>query len=154
MIIYSARKWARLALSGNPTILLFLFVPDEDVVFRNEAGAHINHPELVAEHGYDTKYAMHALRLGFQGAELLTTGRITLPIPEPQPSFLRSVRRGDVPLAETIAAIEAADDQLTTGRARSPLPEQPERQRVDAWLHRAHLHYWSTREGMPVRGGN
>jgi hypothetical protein len=43
VIVYSARKWARLALDGNPTVLLVLFVPDEEVVFRNEAGA-----ELVA----------------------------------------------------------------------------------------------------------
>ena len=118
VIIYSARKWARLALAGNPTVLLVLFVPDEEVVFRNQAGAeladnahrfvsrlaagrflgylkaqkaamtgqagaHTNRPELVAVHGYDTKYAMHALRLGLQGIELLTTGRITLPVPEP-----------------------------------------------------------------------
>ena len=46
-----------------------------------QAGAHTNRPELVAVHGYDTKYAMHALRLGLQGIELLTTGRITLPVP-------------------------------------------------------------------------
>jgi hypothetical protein len=35
----------------------------------------------VAVHGYDTKYAMHVLRLGLQGVELLTTGRFTLPVP-------------------------------------------------------------------------
>src|SRR5215471_13006085 len=28
VIIYSARKWGRLALAGNPTVLLVLFVPD------------------------------------------------------------------------------------------------------------------------------
>ncbi len=33
--------------------------------------------ELSAEHGYDTKYAMHALRIAHQGSELLRTGRIT-----------------------------------------------------------------------------
>jgi hypothetical protein len=27
---------------------------------------------------------MHALRLGLQGIELLTNGRITLPVPEPR----------------------------------------------------------------------
>ena len=103
VIIYSARKWARLALLGNPTVLLVLFAPDSDVVFRNgpgvelvqnahrfasriaadrflgylqaqrtamtaESGAHTNRPELVAIHGYDTKFAMHALRLGVQGS--------------------------------------------------------------------------------------
>src|SRR5260221_14703060 len=41
VIIYSARKWARLALAGNPTVLLVLFVPDEEVVFRNQAGAEL-----------------------------------------------------------------------------------------------------------------
>src|ERR1700733_14951698 len=35
VIIYSARKWARLALAGNPAALLVLFVPDDEVVFRD-----------------------------------------------------------------------------------------------------------------------
>ena len=34
VVIYSARKWCRLALAGNPTVLLPLFVPDAEVVFR------------------------------------------------------------------------------------------------------------------------
>jgi uncharacterized protein len=109
-------------------VLLLLFVPDEEIVYRaeigaeltanahrfvsalaaerflgylqaqkaamtGEAGAHTNRPELVAQHGYDTKYAMHALRLGLQGVELLTTGRISLPVPEPDRAYLRTVRR-------------------------------------------------------------
>ena len=41
VVIYSARKWARLALGGNPTVLLVLFVPDEEVVYRNEVGAEL-----------------------------------------------------------------------------------------------------------------
>lgn len=41
VVIYSARKWCRLALAGNPTVLLALFVPDQDVVFRNQAGAEL-----------------------------------------------------------------------------------------------------------------
>jgi len=41
VIIYSARKWGRLALAGNPTVLLVLFVPDEEVVFRDHAGAEL-----------------------------------------------------------------------------------------------------------------
>ena len=177
VIVYSARKWARLALAGNPTVLLVLFVPDEEVVFRDEVGAelvdnahrfvsklaaqrflgylesqrgamtgevgaHTNRPELVAVHGYDTKFAMHALRLGFQGIELLTTGRISLPVPEPDRAFLRSVRRGEVPLAEVVAAVTAAEAELTRLGQASSLPDQPDRAWVDAWLHRSHLAYW------------
>lgn len=39
VVIYSARKWARLALAGNPTVLLLLYVPDAEVVHRSAAGA-------------------------------------------------------------------------------------------------------------------
>ena len=35
----------------------------------------VNRPELIAAHGYDTKYAGHVLRLGYQGIEFLETGR-------------------------------------------------------------------------------
>ena len=177
VIIYSARKWCRLALEGNPTVLLVLFVPDVEVVFRDEAGAelvanadrfvsrlaaqrflgylqsqraamtgesgaHTNRPELVAVHGYDTKYAMHALRLGYQGIELLTTGRITLPIPEPALSHLRSIRRGEVTLNAVIDAVDDVEAQLTRLRESSSVPDQPDRAWVDTWLHRAHLDYW------------
>ncbi len=177
VIIYSARKWARLALAGNPTVLLILFVPPAEVVYRNqvgaelvdnadrfvsrlaaerflgylqsqkaamtgEAGAHSSRPELVAVYGYDTKYAMHALRLGYQGVELLTTGRITLPVPEPQLSYLRAVRRGDVELAEVLQAVARAEEQLRGLRESSSLPQQPDRQWVDGWLHRSQLAYW------------
>ena len=181
VIIYSARKWARLALGGNPTVLLVLFVPEEEVVYRDEVGtelvanahrfvsrlaahrflgylqaqqaamtggtgAHTNRPELVAVHGYDTKYAMHALRLGFQGVELLTTGRLTLPVPEPQRSYLRAIRRGEVRLAEVVDAVTAAESELVSLRDSSALPPEPDRAWVDAWLHRSHLRYWSQLE--------
>ena len=182
VIIYSARKWARLAIAGNPTVLLVLFVPDEEVVFRDEAGAelvenayrfvsqlaaerflgylraqraamtgqagtHTNRPELVAVHGYDTKYAMHALRLGIQGIELLTTGRITLPVPEPHREYLRSIRRGEHDLAEVLDAITDTEARLSQLRESATVPAAPDRTWVDDWLHRSHLRFWSQSTG-------
>lgn len=41
VVIYAARKWCRLALAGNPTVLLVLFVPDAEVVYRDEIGAEL-----------------------------------------------------------------------------------------------------------------
>jgi hypothetical protein len=178
VVIYSARKWARLALSGNPSVLLLLFVPDDEVVYRDdigaelsanahrfvsalaaerflgylqaqkaamtgEVGAHPNRPELVREHGYDTKFAMHALRLGLQGVELLTTGRISLPVPEPDRSYLRSVRRGEVPLPEVLQAITDCEVRLTALRTSSAVPAEPDRGWVDDWLHRSYLSFWA-----------
>jgi hypothetical protein len=48
------------------------YLQSQRAAMTGEVGAHTNRPELVAEHGYDTKYAMHALRLGVQGVELLS----------------------------------------------------------------------------------
>lgn len=179
IVVYAARKWCRLALAGNPTVLLALFVPDEEVVYRDRCGAELvdnahrfvsrlaadrflgylesqragmagesgtrtNRPELVAAHGYDTKFAMHALRLGLQGIELLTTGRITLPVPEPDRAYLRAVRRGEVPLAEVLARCDAAEARLRALQTSADVPDQPDRAWVDGWLHRAHLAYWES----------
>ncbi len=179
VVIYTARKWARLALAGNPTVLLALFVPDGDVVLRTDAGAelvenahrfvsrlagarflgylraqraamtsgrgtHTNRPEIVARHGYDTKFAMHALRLGVQGAELLSAGRITLPVPEPQLSELRAVRRGEVGFAQAVAAIDDAEQRLVELAGSADLPTEPDRAWVDGWLHRRHVEYWES----------
>jgi|SRR5215472_2425053 len=107
--------------------------------------ARTSRPELVEAHGYDTKYAMHALRLGVQGVELLTTGRITLPVPEPHRTYLRSIRRGEVPLPEVLAAVEDAERELTRLREQSAVPQQPDRRWVDEWLHRSYLEFWSRR---------
>jgi len=56
----------------------------------------VNRPELVESHGFDTKYAMHAARLGYQGIELLETGNLTLPMPEPERSRVMAIRKGGV----------------------------------------------------------
>ena len=178
VIIYSARKWCRLALAGNPTVLLPLFVPDLEVVVRTQPaaelvanagrfvsriaagrylgylnsqraamtgqpGAHTNRPELVAAHGYDTKYAMHALRLGVQGVELLTTGRITLPVPEPARSHLRAIRTGQVPLADVVSEIDQAEADLKRLADNPAIPPQPDRVWVDGWLHRSYTQRWA-----------
>lgn len=39
--VYSLRKWARLALQGNPTVLLLLYLPDDLVVLRTELGGEL-----------------------------------------------------------------------------------------------------------------
>ena len=86
---------------------------------------------------------MHALRLGFQGVELLTTGRITLPVPEPARTQLRAVRRGEVTLAAVLSAIDEAEQSLIALRASADLPDEPDRAWADDWLHRSYLAYWS-----------
>ena len=88
---------------------------------------------------------MHALRLGLQGIEFLTTGRISLPIPEPHRAYLRSIRRGEVPLDEVLDAITNAETRLVRLRVTSAVPDQPDRGWVDDWLQRSYLNFWANR---------
>lgn len=115
-----------------------------------ESGAHIHRPELVAQHGYDTTFAMHALRLGVQGVELLSTGRVTLPVVGGPGDHLRAVRRGDVALAEVLQSLSGIEHELRRLRSESTVPAEPDRTWVDDWLHRSYTQYWAGTPGTEL----
>ncbi|QOC55921.1 nucleotidyl transferase [Gordonia phage DirtyBoi] len=185
LVVYSLRKWVRLAAAGNPTILLLLFIPDAEIVYRDgyDLGRELqqsaplfvtrqvaskfagylvsqkermlglksqrtNRPELVDTYGFDTKFAYHMVRLGIQGVELLTTGRIELPIAEPDRTWLTELRAGEHTKEE---ALERADDllaQLNHLRDHADLPAGPDMDRVNRqlirWYHEGWEWLWSS----------
>lgn len=178
LVTYSLRKWLRLAVAGNPTVLLLLFSPPETLVVCTEQGERlralapqivsqlagprflgylrtqkerllgvrgqrrVNRPELIAAHGFDTKYAMHVVRLGRQGVELLTTGRLSLPMPEPERSRIMAIRQGEVPEAEVVAEVETVEAELEAAIATSPLPPLPDFAAVDSFIVQAYREAW------------
>jgi predicted nucleotidyltransferase len=177
LVVYSLRKWARLALNGNPSVILLFFAPDDKIMYRTPLGdelraqaewfsskrsgaAFLGYMEqqrqrmvgqrgragrvrVMPDGGVDWKYAMHMLRLGYQGVEFLTTGRLTLPVPGDIGDHLRDVRTGKVEFTEIIAEAESLEAQvkslLTDG---SSLPAEPDRERVEEWIMAAHLRVW------------
>lgn len=107
---------------------------------KGERAHTVNRPELVAKYGYDTKFAMHALRLGFEGIEMLSTRRLTLPVAEPNLTTLRAVRKGEIDFAGALALIEEAELRL-----RSLLDVctwKAERDAIDAFMVCAHNEHW------------
>jgi len=181
LVVYSLRKWARLAAQGNPTILLLMFIPRSELVVNTEFGRdlqahperflsrqvahrfggylvsqrdqllglkskkHTNRPELVDLYGFDSKFAYHMVRLGLQGVELLTTGKITLPVPEPDRSWLTDLRHGRHTKEE---ALDRADDllnQLNRLAATADLPEYPNQREIDRWLTNTYRDWWTDR---------
>jgi uncharacterized protein len=98
--------------------------------------------ELIAAHGYDTKYAMHCARLGYQCIELLTIRALTLPIAGPEADWLRAVRRGDVAFDEWWARCLELDDRLAGLAVDERLPPGPDRGRVEAWCVDVHIRHW------------
>jgi predicted nucleotidyltransferase len=107
-----------------------------------------NRPELIEKYGYDTKYAMHALRLGLQGIELCDTGRLTLPMTEFNRTACLEVRNGEVPFEEALQRVQHCREQLRlridTNYSSILLPPHPNRDVMNRWLHRAHQMWWRT----------
>jgi hypothetical protein len=162
--------------AGQPTVLLPLFVPENeivtitdlgrdllanpDLVLSRQAGrrfagylraqragmlgtrTHTNRPELVEKYGFDAKYAMHMVRLGVQGVELLETGKITLPIPEPWLAWLRDLRQGKHTKQEALDAADELEARLEKLILSSALPERPDHDRANDWLIQAYRRVW------------
>jgi hypothetical protein len=64
-------------------------------------------------------------------------------VPEPHRAYLRSIRRGERPLAEVLDAITETEEQLARLRGNPDIPDQPDRRWVDDWLHRSYLNFWT-----------
>ena len=103
--------------------------------------------ELVAAHGYDTKYAMHCARLGFQGLELVTERRMALPIADEPGEWLRAVRRGDVPFDEWWQRVLSLDAMLEAKLSDESIPEQCDAATIEAWTVATHLALWAGERG-------
>jgi hypothetical protein len=100
-------------------------------------------PELVGQHGYDTKYAMHCARLGFQGIELLDTQHLNLPMRGEPAEWLRAVRRGDVPFQDWWERALDLDRQLERRLSDNHIPPGSQRDRIDTWSVATHLKLWA-----------
>lgn len=110
---------------------------------KGERAHTVNRPDLVEKYGFDTKFAMHALRLGFEGVEMLTRRRITLPAPQPNLSIFRGVRTGLYSLTDTLRMIDDAEAQL-----RELLKDcdwATDRKRINAFMVKAHHLHWQSR---------
>ena len=72
--------------------------------------------------------------------EYVTTGRLTLPIPEPHGSMLRDVRHGKYTRGEVLAMADANEAALES--MASAAPREPDTAAINDWLldcHRAQL---------------
>lgn len=186
LTVYSARKYMRLALQGNPTVLLLLYVPDDLLVVNTALGKEMRglapaiasrqaaprflgylraqkerllglrgsghgrrgggrREEYIEQYGFDTKFAMHMVRLGYQGVEFLNTGRITLPLPEPQLSYCRALRQGEVTMNDALTTVGELEVELLDLHTSSPLPEHPDTDAVNDWLASAYARSWGWR---------
>jgi hypothetical protein len=90
----------------------------------------------------NTKFAMHAARLGYQGRELVTTGGLSLPVSGEPGEWLRAVRRGDVPYDEWLARVGELDAELAALTDDDRYRPGPDRMRIERFAVEAHRRAW------------
>lgn len=88
--------------------------------------------ELEKRHGYDTKHAMHLIRLMRMGLEALETG--DLRVRRPDAGELNAIRDGALSYEELIAAAEELQGKMRDSARRSRLPKEVDRDQADALL--------------------
>jgi Predicted nucleotidyltransferase. len=101
-------------------------------------------PELVAKHGWDTKYGSHALRLAHQGYELASEGHLTLPLKPESRERVLAVKRGEVDpnsVSEEITKLAGKIRQLLD-EDKTPLPDYANLELIDSWSVSAHMGFW------------
>jgi predicted nucleotidyltransferase len=86
--------------------------------------------ELEAKTGYDSKHAMHLVRLMRSCREILTTGQVI--VRRPDREELLAIHDGAWSYEQLIQWSEHEDQALDVIAAHSPLPEAPDSQKLDA----------------------
>jgi hypothetical protein len=104
----------------------------------------VTRTELIEKYGFDTKYAMHMVRLGFQGREFLTTGKIGLGLDAPtvEMAYCRKVREGKVEFGQIIEVTESLERDIMQLLTTSPLPRVPDFKKIDRLLVDLYLDFW------------
>ena len=103
----------------------------------------VNRPELEDKYGFDTKYAMHILRLGFQGVELMSTGKLTLPMLEKDRAFVYATRLGEVPLQDVLTKAGELEREIKDLSTDGPLMAEPAREEIENWMITRYFHWWA-----------
>lgn len=119
------------------------YLTSQKKALLGERSPKVSRPEIVAKFGYDTKFAMHALRLGVQGVEYLTREKIAVPIEEPTRSTLLAIRNGAIPLSDVLKLIAETEDSLR--QAIDQTTTTADRTRIDEFLVNEHQLHWSSR---------
>lgn len=89
--------------------------------------------------GIDWKALSHAVRVCVQGTELLKTGKMTLPLPEPELSIVKDIKAGKVPYPDVQHMIESYVEHIEEESKLSTLPEGIDREFCDELITNVYM---------------
>jgi predicted nucleotidyltransferase len=158
-VYYEVKKFLKLALAGNPSILEVLWAPDityhhplaMDLIsmrqhflskrIANTYGGYAMgqlkkiRADIAADRDINWKNAMHLYRLLMAGIHALKTGEILVHIEhENTRQFLTEVRNGQWPWETFHTMTEGLVETLNSAAEETTLPEQPNHKLINDWL--------------------
>lgn len=175
--LYSLRKWAGMAVKGNPSALHFVFAAEEfstaawqtirqnrnlfaskqhltpfikfaddqmDRLLGRKGQKNIHRAALEETHGYDTKYAMHVIRLYLEAKEYMESGKITLP--NPRVELLVAIRQGKYKLSEIEGMGKDLQAETFAAQQKSPLPDAVNHEAVTQLITGVYLDFWNSQK--------
>ena len=148
---FNAEVWKR--VSARPELFLakghvkpFLGFADDQMkrLLGQKGQKNIHRAEIEELYGYDTKYAMHVIRLYGEAKELMEKGRITLP--RPDKDELVAIRKGKYSLGEIRELGAQLEAEALAAQANSPLPDKIDREEINRLMADVQLWFWEARD--------
>jgi len=99
-------------------------------MLNNGTGA--GRQELIDEYGYDTKFAMHGIRLLTSCVEILETGSFNTY--RPNRELLLDIRNGKFSLMEVVELMSELDSKIERLYKTTDLPHTPDYNKINKWL--------------------
>lgn len=104
-------------------------------------GKHGQRPEYIGKFGYDTKAAMHVIRLLNEGIEFIRAGTITLPRPEKD--LLIEIRTGEYGSLEKVTDLaNRLFAELDAARETSSFPDDVDRGKINNLIADVYLNFY------------
>jgi len=148
---FSTEWWARVRqsrdlLASKTHLTPFLKFADDQMerLCGRKGQKNIHRAELEKAHGYDTKYAMHVIRLYLEGTEYVQTGKITLP--NPKVDLLIAIRNGKYKRSEIEEMGKQLQADAIAAQAKSALPDSVDLHAVSELITQIYLDFWNANE--------
>jgi hypothetical protein len=121
------------------------FADDQmDRLLGHKGQKNIHRAALEEAHGYDTKYAMHVIRLYLEAREYMETGKITLP--NPRVELLVAIRHGKYKLSEIEGMGKELQAETYSAQQKSPLPDAVNYEAVTRLITGVYLDFWNSQK--------
>ncbi|MGV1864528.1 DNA polymerase beta superfamily protein [Rhizobium sp. 23-156Da] len=106
---------------------------------------------LMAEtqQGVDWKALSHAVRVGEQAIELLSTGNVTFPLPDA--AHILDIKQGRLPYQDVASEIEDLLERVEAAATSSTLPDEPDYEWINSFVEHVHREAVRSAHFLPYR---